>query len=81
VTGKRKLLEKQKEGKKRMRQFGKVEIQQSGSSPPSKWAMPDRGLDRGRRPERDKDHQAEPINAAKAQHKRTVTMIGSHRNG
>ena len=29
VTRKRKLLEKQREGKKRMRQFGKVEILQS----------------------------------------------------
>jgi GTP-binding protein LepA len=28
VTGKRKLLEKQKEGKKRTRQFGKVDIPQ-----------------------------------------------------
>ncbi len=43
VTRKRKLLEKQKESKKRMRQFGKVEIlAERPSFRHSRWAMIDR---------------------------------------
>jgi translation elongation factor EF-4 len=37
VTRKRKLLEKQKEGKKRMRQFGRSTSRRRRSSPRSRW--------------------------------------------
>jgi hypothetical protein len=37
VTRKRKLLEKQNEGKKRMRQVGKIEIPRKPSWRPSRW--------------------------------------------
>ena len=39
VTRKRKLLEKQKEGKKRMRQFGKVDIRKMPFLKHSRWAI------------------------------------------
>lgn len=43
VSRKRKLLEKQKAGKKRMRTYGKVEIPHDALLPLSRWAIPDPG--------------------------------------
>ena len=37
ITRKRKLLDKQKEGKKKMRQFGRSTFRRKPSSPPSRW--------------------------------------------
>jgi translation elongation factor EF-4 len=39
ASRKRKLLDKQKEDKKRTRLFGKVEIRNPPSSPRSRWAI------------------------------------------